>query len=74
MKDNIPPKLRVNKAEASEKIRSRINAGKELHETPISSEQELTDLKHATEKWTDYNKTLFNSLFDKSPLSGFAWK
>ena len=69
MKDKKLPKLLVNKAEASEKICSRINAGKELHETQISSEQELADLKHATEKWTDYNKTLFNSLFDESPLS-----
>ena len=68
MKDNKVPKLRVSKAEASKKIRSRIDIGKELHETQISIEQEFTDLKRETKKWTDYNKTLFDILFDKSPL------
>ena len=69
MKDKTPSKLRVNRAEASEKIRSRIDIGKKLLETQISSEEEFTTLKHTTEKWTDYNKTLFETLFDKSPLS-----
>ena len=69
MTDNTTSKLLVNKAEASENIRSRINRGKELLETQISSEQELANLKHETRKWTDYNKTLFDTLFDESPLS-----
>ena len=69
MRDNSNPKLLVSKTEASEKIRERINAGKELHEVQISSKQELTNLKHKTEKWIDYNHTLFESLFDESPLN-----
>ena len=47
----------------------RIDIGKELLETEISSEQELANLKHETDRWTDYNKTLFLTLFDESPLS-----
>ena len=35
----------------------------------VHSEQEFDKLKRDTRKWTDYNKTLFNKLFDKSPLS-----
>ena len=69
MRDNKLPKLLVSEAEASEKIRSRIDIGKELLETEISSEQELANLKHETDRWTDYNKTLFLTLFDESPLS-----
>ena len=66
MKDNKVPKLRVSRAEASEKIRGRIDIGKELL---VFSEGEFTVLKHETHKWTDYNKTLFDTLFDESPLS-----
>ena len=69
MTDNTPAKLLVGKAEASKQISSRIDIGKELYETQIHSEQGLIDLKHETEKWTDYNRTLFYTLFDKSPLS-----
>ncbi len=68
MADNKVPKLRKSRAEASEKIHSRIDKGKELLEAQITTEQELTVLKRETRKWTDYNKTLFNTLFDKSPL------
>ena len=69
MADNTPSKLRMSKAEASEKIRSWIDIGKKLLETQISSEEDYTTLERETEKWTDYNKTLFKTLFDKSPLS-----
>ena len=69
MKDKEHPKLLVNKTEASEKIRNRINIGKELHKMQISSEQELTDCQHARKKWVDYNQLLFNTLFQNSPLS-----
>ena len=69
MKNNKLPKLLVNKAKASEKIQDRINIGKELYKSQISSEQELSNLKHETDRWTDRNKTLLNTLFDNSPLS-----
>ena len=69
MTDNKLPKLRESRPEASEKIRSRINIGKGLLERQPASEQELDKLERETRKWTDYNKTLFNTLFDKSPLS-----
>ena len=68
MTDNKNSKLLVSKAEASEKIRSQIDRGKELLETQISTEQEFTVLEHKTENWIDYNKTLFGNLFDESPL------
>ena len=69
MADNTTPKLRVNEAEASKKIRSRIDIGKKLHETQLSSKQDFDKLEHETKKWTDYNITLCNTLFDESPLS-----
>lgn len=69
MKDNAPSKLRVSKAEASEKIRSRIDIGKKLLETQTSTPREYYNLERETKKWTDYNKTLFETLFDESPLS-----
>ena len=72
MADNKVPKLRVSRAEAAEKIRSRIDIGKELLETQVSSQKELTDFEHAIEKWADYNITLFNTLFDNSPLSSLV--
>ena len=68
MTDNKLPKLRVSKAKASEDISDQINRGKELHGTQIHSEQEFDKLKSETWKWVDYNKDLFNTLFDESPL------
>ncbi len=68
MTDSKNPKLRVSRAEASEKIRSRIDIGKELLKTELSSEEEFDKLKSETWKWIDYNKTLFGGLFDESPL------
>ena len=68
MSDNKTHKLRVSRAEASEKIRSRIDIGTKLLKTQISSEEELDNLESERRKWIDYNKTLFGNLFDKSPL------
>ena len=68
MTDSKSPKLRVSRAEASEKIRSRIDIGKELLKTELSSKEEFDKLKNETWKWIDYNKMLFGGLFDKSPL------
>ena len=72
MKEKDFPKLMVSKAEASEKIQSRINIGKKLLETQVHSKQDLTDFEHAIEKWTDYNITLFKTLFHNSPLSSWV--
>ena len=68
MRDNSNPKLLVSKAEASEKIQDRINIGKKLYKVQIFSEQEYNNLRHKRKKWVDYNKSLFDTLFDKSPL------
>ena len=68
MTDNKVPKLRVSRAEASEKISRQIDIGKKLYEAQISSERDLGKLQFETSKWTDYNKTLFDRLFDESPL------
>ena len=71
MTDNKTSKLLVNKAEATQRISKQINIGKELLERQPSSEQEFDKLESETRKWTDYNKTLFDTLFDESPLSEF---
>ena len=71
MKDNSNPKLLVNKDEASKKIQDRINVGKGLYKVQIFSKQEYDNLRHERKKWVDYNKSLFDSLFDKSPLSNW---
>ena len=68
MTDNKPSKLLVSKSEAFEKIRDRINIGKELLKVSTSTKQDFGNLERETKKWTDYNKTLFSTLFDKSPL------
>ena len=68
MTDNKTSKLRVSRAEASERISKQIDIGKDLLEGQPASEQELTALERETRKWTDYNKTLFGTLFDESPL------
>ena len=68
MRDNSNPKLLVSKAEASEKIQDRINIGKKLYKVQIFSEQEYNNLRHERKKWVDYNRSLFDTLFDKSPL------
>ena len=68
MKDNTNSKLRVSRAEASEKIRDRINIGKTLFETETPPIEEFINFERVTEKWVNYNKTLFRTLFDKSPL------
>ena len=70
MEDNKVPKLRVSRAEASEKISSRIDKGKELLKAQIHSQHEFDKLKSDTKQWIDYNKTLFDRLFDDSPLPG----
>ena len=68
MTDNTNPKFREPKAEASEKIRSRIEKGNELLETQIFTEQDFTLLKRETENWIEYNKALLRQIFDESPL------
>ena len=69
MSDNETPKLRVSRVEASERISKQIDISKDLFERQPASEQEFDKLKQETRKWTDYNKTLFGTLFDESPLS-----
>ena len=54
--------------DASEKILERIDRGKELLETQVSYEPGFIRLENQTKKWTNYNKTLFHFLFEKSPL------
>ena len=68
MTDNTPSNLIVNEAEATERISKQIDTGKELLERQLSSEQEFGKLKRDTSKWINYNQTLFNHLFDESPL------
>lgn len=68
MKDKELPKLLVSKAETSKKIQDQINKRKRLTEISATSKDDLTNLKHESRKWCDYNKTLFDTLFDISPL------
>ena len=60
--------LRVSKAEASDRILSRIHVGEQLLDTEISTEQGLTNFIRATQKWVDYNKRLCSTLFTIPPL------
>ena len=69
MKDKPLAKLLMDEAGVTQRISKQINIGKELLETEKSTKQEFDKLKSETRKWTDYNKTLFNALFDESPLS-----
>ena len=69
MKDKPLAKLLVNEAESTQRISKQINIGKELLERQLSSEQDFDNLERETRKWTDYNKTLLDTLFDESPLS-----
>lgn len=71
MTDNKPSKLLVSEAEATQRISKQINIGKELLARQLSFEQDFDKLKRDTWKWTDYNKALFDRLFDQSPLSEF---
>ena len=76
MEDNTISKLRVSRAEASEKIQDQINKGEKLTEISATSKDDLTNLKHESRRWCDYNKTLFETLFDISPLRdshGVSW-
>ena len=76
MADNTPSKLRVSRAEASEKIQDQINKGEKLTEISATSKDDLTNLKHESRRWCEYNKTLFDTLFDISPLRdshGVSW-
>ena len=68
MTDNTTSKLLVSEAESSQKIGRQINIGNELLERQLFSEQEFNILKGDTKKWIEYNKTMFDHLFDKSPL------
>ena len=68
MENNKPSKLLVNEAEGSQKIGKQINIGNELLKAQIHSQHEFDKLKSDTTKWINYNKTLFDHLFDKSPL------
>ena len=73
MKNKELPKLLVSRAETSKKIQDQINKGKKLTEISATSKD---DLEHESQKWCDYNKTLFDTLFDISPLSdshGDSW-
>ena len=68
MTDSKVPKLRVSRAEAYEKIQSRIDIGKGLRGGKINTKTKLDNLESDTKKWTDYNRTLFGALFQNSPL------
>ena len=68
MTDNTNPKLLVSKADAIVAIHKQIQIGKNMLKRQLSDQQEFDTLKNDTTKWTDFNKTLFNTLFFPSPL------
>ena len=65
-------KLQKDREFVSSQIQERINRGRRLLETPVTSENELKNLEFETEKWCGYNITLFENLFVESPLSVFT--
>lgn len=61
--------LRVSKEEASEKIKNRIELGKEMLKSPIHSEEEIEELDNKTDIWSDFNIELLKRLFSDDSIS-----
>ncbi len=61
--------LMVSKEEASEKIKNRIELGKNMLTSPINSQEEIEDLKNKKATWSDYNVELLKRLFSDDSIS-----
>ena len=69
MAETTLPKLRVSREEANQKIHAQIEKGQQLHAQQINSDDELTEARRESRKWSDYNKTLLLKLFDNTSIA-----
>lgn len=73
MTETVLPKLRVRRAEANQKIQTRIEKGQQLHVRQINSDDELEKARAESKKWSDYNETLLLRLFDNTSIAEYAY-
>ena len=66
MAEITPPKLRVNREEARQKIQAQIEEGQQLRDRSINSDDELDKVGMAAENWSKYNTNLLVALFETS--------
>ena len=69
MTETTLPKLLVSKEEARQQIEAQIGKGQQLHAQQINSDDELTEARRESRKWSDYNKTLLLKLFDNESIA-----
>jgi predicted nucleotide-binding protein len=69
MTETTLPKLRVSREEAHQQIEEQIEKGRQLHAQQINSDDELTEARRESRKWSDYNKTLLLKLFDNESIA-----
>ena len=69
MAETTLPKLRVSREEAHQQIEAQIEKGQQLHAQQINSDDELTEARRESRKWSDYNKTLLLKLFDNTSIA-----
>ena len=69
MAETTQPKLRVSREEACQQIEAQIGKGQQLHAQQINSDDELTEARRESRKWSDYNKTLLLKLFDNDSIA-----
>ncbi len=66
---NELPNLVVPRAEAAQKIKAQIEKGHEIKDLSINSQEDLERVRAECNKWSDYNRTLLNRLFDNDTMS-----
>lgn len=62
--------LSIPKADAEQKIRSRIEKGRAIIDLPINSREELLVARAGEDKWSDYNRELLKHLFENEDIVG----
>ena len=73
MTETTLPKLLVSKEEARQQIEAQIEKGQQLHAQQINSDDQLTEARRESRKWSDYNKTLLLRLFDNESIAEDAY-
>ena len=68
MEERTLSKLLVSKEEADNRLKAQIEAGQQLHDRRINSEDELDIAIMEANNWSDYNTDLLESLFDSSAI------
>ena len=69
MAETVLPKLRVSGEEAHQQIEEQIEKGQQLHAQQINSDDELTEARRESKKWSRYNEILLTRLFDNASIT-----